>query len=724
MLNWLARYAFVSAELAFDERGRLLESVLDVGCGPHGLSIVAPDATFVGIDVLFPGRVADGMVALRSEPGPFPFEDASFDTVVCLDVLEHVPGEDRAGFVTELARVAARRVLLACPSDEGAWIDDMFRRIFAARGGPAPEWLNEHDQYGLPTVAEIAAFCSAPEGFHARELTMSNGLLSTLAVVADVELSNLAAAEFGHQREGWIELFKTGRFGDCPRKGWAIERAAAEVALVDPGQLPGALMGALRCPACGAARVRHERVAATCEACGHKLELDPSGALSLAPPVRPAAPEPVVPSPAAKQQDGRGDAPAPRPAQPGSGPAPAPIQTTATTRLLLARDWERPLEWLPALASYVTRAPADGDTALCLDASDTEVPLAVVAEMLTVACETLSLGRPFADVVVLDSPYDRDGLIPVSDQRELNAALGLPAASPPDSDEQILNHAIVTKSLLDALSAILDRWRFAIAADPWREREPLVSVRIATWGQHELLLSRAIPSVLSGDYANVEIVVCSDGQDPAARAAVEGLADPRVRYLDLPERPVYPQQPWNFWRAAGSHAVNRALGECRGSFIAPLDHDDAFTRDHIRRLLEAAYQQRADFVYGKALMEEPDGSWVLLGSAPLAVGQITHGSVLYSSRLGHMRLDPAAWLLNEPADWNMWRRIQALGSQVAFLPEVVFVHFRERTSIELDDDRGSSLRQIPRTPAEMVADLRRTGLDWLLDVPLPERVAA
>src|SRR5579875_2629151 len=114
MLNWLTRYAPVAAELRLDGSGRLLESVLDVGCGPHGLSIVAPEATFAGIDVMFGEPVAAHMVALCARPGPLPFADRAFDTVVCLDVVEHVAPGERAGFVAELARVAAHRVLVAC----------------------------------------------------------------------------------------------------------------------------------------------------------------------------------------------------------------------------------------------------------------------------------------------------------------------------------------------------------------------------------------------------------------------------------------------------------------------------------------------------------------------------------------------------------------------------------------------------------------------------------
>jgi 2-polyprenyl-3-methyl-5-hydroxy-6-metoxy-1,4-benzoquinol methylase len=143
MLNWLTRYASVTSELSFDTDGRLTESVLDVGCGPHGLACAAPDAHFVGIDVAFPEHVAANMTAFRSAPGPLPFCDASFDTVICLDVIEHIPAADRPGFVAELARVASRRVIVACPSEESSWSQDVLRLEYAARELPLPGYRRD-----------------------------------------------------------------------------------------------------------------------------------------------------------------------------------------------------------------------------------------------------------------------------------------------------------------------------------------------------------------------------------------------------------------------------------------------------------------------------------------------------------------------------------------------------------------------------------------------------
>jgi SAM-dependent methyltransferase len=684
MLNWLTRYAFVHAELDFDASGALRDSVLDVGCGPHGLATVAPAARFAGVDLLYPAPVAPGMFAFRNEPGPLPFEDGAFDTVLCLDVLEHLPAVMRERFVAELARVSARRVLIACPSIEGAFIDDMLRVMYAERGIPAPGWLNEHDEHGLPTAAEIELCCRAAPGTETRELAMTNGLLSTVVVLADMmpELAERAAREWRDHREHWTELFQQARFGPCHRKGYAVERSAPITAIVDAQRFDATVWDAVRCPACAAAALER----AVCRACGHRLGREPSGAFDLSAPSR-------------RRLDV------------------SPIRTAASVRLLHSPDWERPADWLPVVARYVAGARAGGDTVLCLDATTGSLPLSAIHEMISIVAVAVAGGEPFADMLLLDAPYARDGLIPVATAADVAERLALEPAPAPASIEAIAEQARAAKLLHDELRRVIDVCRYGMAEDPWASPTPLVSVRIATWRGHRLLVERTIPSVLNGSYANVEVVVCSDGPDPEARAAVEGIADRRVRYLELPKRPDYPEQPWSFWETAGIHAVNLALDHCAGAFIAPLDHDDAFTHDHIAVLLDAARAPGADLVYGQALMEDPGATWRICGSAPLAHGHITHGSVLYSRRLGHLRMDADCWLRGEPGDWNMWRRITELGAEVRFVPQIVLVHFRERTSIA-SDGGGDVLERMTRTPQEIVADLTRTGLDWLLDVPL------
>ncbi len=482
---------------------------------------------------------------------------------------------------------------------------------------------------------------------------MANGLLCTLAVLADLddELAAGVRRELAADSGAWTELLASATFGDSFRDAWLLERSVPATALVTTTDLQGSATAAVRGPA-----------------------------------TRVGAPAPA---------------------------APVRLDTLATRRLWLTPAWEQPERWVGALSAYLHAARPEDPVCLAIDAASSDLGADAVTGLVAEACERLAGDAPFAEVLIVDTPVADAGLLPVSDAGDVRAALEVSAPAVPDDAEEVVARARWAKALVDDLRATVDRLRFERAGDPLTEDRPLVTVRIPTWNGVEGLVGRAIPSVLGGTYDNVEVLVCSDGPDPRAREAVEAITDPRVRYLELDERPVHPSYPWSFWETTGLRPANFALDQARGAFVCPLDHDDAFTSTHVADLLEAARRERADLVHGQALCEQASGPPVVLGSGQLRHGQVTHGSVMYSRRLAHMRYDTACWLIGEPGDWNLWRRMLAAGAVTAHLPKVVLAHSRERTSIE-DDPRTAQLDR--RTAADLAPDVLGTDARALLDI--------
>ena len=434
MLNWLARYAPAGAMLLED--GRAVGSILDVGCGPHGLACAHPDVPFVGLDVEFPAPVAPSMIGIEAPAGALPFADGAFDTVVSLDTLEHIPRPDRAGFVAELARVAARRVLLACPTDEGAALDTLVRDRFLAAGGPVPDWLAEHDEHVLPARDEIQGFVDDVPGFHARPWPMVNGLLAGLLPWADLfEFSRVAAAEASARREEWVRLLAHADFGPSFRGGWILERVEARTPVVgvdDPGRDVAA---ALRCLACGGAHAWRGDTPA-CTTCGLQLERAPSNAWRLA-----AAPAP---------------APVPEPEPLPAIAAPAP--RGGANELLLAPDWGHPETWLAPLAAYLSAADPAEDVTLYVDGT-CDLGLDLVAELMGTACEHLAGDTPFADVAIAETAPA--GATLVRDAAEVREALGVTPEDPAAlSAEEIVQRARWGKVLADGVRALADLRRY------------------------------------------------------------------------------------------------------------------------------------------------------------------------------------------------------------------------------------------------------------------------
>jgi SAM-dependent methyltransferase len=74
------------------------QSVLVIGAGPAGAPVAAPGISFVLTDVIaFPG------IDVVCDAQELPFDDQSFDAVIGIAVLEHVPDPPRA--VSEIYRV-------------------------------------------------------------------------------------------------------------------------------------------------------------------------------------------------------------------------------------------------------------------------------------------------------------------------------------------------------------------------------------------------------------------------------------------------------------------------------------------------------------------------------------------------------------------------------------------------------------------------------------------
>jgi SAM-dependent methyltransferase len=113
--------------------------VLDVGCGDRPYQpLFTAAAEVVGLDV--PGNPhADIVGSIET----IPVEDASFDLVVCLQVIEHVP--DPAAAVRELRRIVrpGGQLLLSThgvapfhpnPEDHWRWTATGLQTLFAANG--------------------------------------------------------------------------------------------------------------------------------------------------------------------------------------------------------------------------------------------------------------------------------------------------------------------------------------------------------------------------------------------------------------------------------------------------------------------------------------------------------------------------------------------------------------------------------------------------------------
>lgn len=200
-----------------------------------------------------------------------------------------------------------------------------------------------------------------------------------------------------------------------------------------------------------------------------------------------------------------------------------------------------------------------------------------------------------------------------------------------------------------------------------------VSAILPTYNRHDLLLDRALASVLRQTWPVNEIVVVVDGEEHDSFEQL--LEDPRT--LEVPnlklhniKRPEYPGDPGGMWSVQGYAARNFGLDQALGRWVAPLDDDDEWTDDHVELLLGAALSEGTDFAYGKAVT--PWNQWY--GYWPPSGMNFTDGSQLYRHDMGY-RYDPdciSRWL---PADADLWNRMVAGGVRFSFVNELVHRYY-------------------------------------------------
>lgn len=142
-----------------------VRSVLEVGANRQKLlGRFLPGRVMTYTDVVPQEDDANFLVA---DACALPFADRSYDAVISLDMLEHVAPDARDRAVAESARVCARVVVIACPTDR-PWVhaaedaaDAVWRRHFDA----SYPWLAEHKVHGLVDPEQVERVLVA-QGLH------------------------------------------------------------------------------------------------------------------------------------------------------------------------------------------------------------------------------------------------------------------------------------------------------------------------------------------------------------------------------------------------------------------------------------------------------------------------------------------------------------------------------------------------------------------------------
>ncbi|HUQ40259.1 MAG TPA: class I SAM-dependent methyltransferase [Acidimicrobiales bacterium] len=127
-------------------------TVLEVGGAPGPLEGFLPDHEVFVVDL---NGKREGRYAM-ADGARLPFADDTFDVVVTLDTLEHVPAADRDAFLREAKRVSTDLIVLSAPFGDPALelAEDAVNAFVRQRFGGDFPTLDEHRDHGLPVLDE------------------------------------------------------------------------------------------------------------------------------------------------------------------------------------------------------------------------------------------------------------------------------------------------------------------------------------------------------------------------------------------------------------------------------------------------------------------------------------------------------------------------------------------------------------------------------------------
>ncbi len=131
-------------------------TILEVGANEHkNLQNFLPTDEITYLDIEVPNHLLDDPQYIQADATNMPeIMDCTFDFVIALDVLEHIPAKLRESFIKELHRVSKKGVIIAAPfysnAVENAEIraNDYFIQLY----GSGFRWLEEHRENGLPDL--------------------------------------------------------------------------------------------------------------------------------------------------------------------------------------------------------------------------------------------------------------------------------------------------------------------------------------------------------------------------------------------------------------------------------------------------------------------------------------------------------------------------------------------------------------------------------------------
>jgi len=251
---------------------------------------------------------------------------------------------------------------------------------------------------------------------------------------------------------------------------------------------------------------------------------------------------------------------------------------------------------------------------------------------------------------------------------------------------------------------------------------PLVSVVIPTYNR-AATLPRAIKSVLSQDYTNLELIIVDDASTDGTHEILSKLDDPRVRVIVHEENTGF----------AG--ALNTGAYAARGEFVAFQDSDDEWLDGKLSRqmnefsrtpkdcvcvyCIKIVYGRDSNYVRGKRRILCVPGPDIEMVSGnlrlSLAEKNIVSTQTIVCKKDALMRVNGFDERLYNSVDWDFVSRLATEGS-FGFVDEPLVNTYIQKDSI------STLSRKAPYSQLIISNKLKRSGVPAIIQADLWARL--
>ncbi len=215
--------------------------------------------------------------------------------------------------------------------------------------------------------------------------------------------------------------------------------------------------------------------------------------------------------------------------------------------------------------------------------------------------------------------------------------------------------------------------RFLHAKEYEKKDNPLITIYTPTYNRAELLVERAIKSVLAQTYKNFEYIIIGDCCTDNTEELVSKINDKRIKFYNLSKKSKgYPLNAEGRWLTGPVKAANQALRMVKGKWIARIDDDDIWTENHLEVLLDFAQKGNYEFVSAAYIAERYSERYIenVKNDNPRIGGTQTW---FYRSYLKFFKYNINCWRKswNKINDIDLQVRIHNAGVKMGFLDKVV-----------------------------------------------------